>query len=266
MHPRKHHSSVAVRFHFALVAVILSTLCWLRSTAETVGNESRERQRMFGDMSVVERNKILGEILKNKPLVVFRAWIDAGRIEHDPVKQRAIGWVFSGVLRQGLANADLYKVLQLYVADNVNPFFERGQVLWILGEAKNRESLDLLIQIATTSPEEGLRMGAANEIQSAGSLWGDGRFHEELSPALEMVWRESKDRFLLMNVAFAMAKVGAPTGVRELMASENAFALPAFPLLGFPMSDAAFRKQIATEALREVLNPQSLPILKGTAL
>ena len=50
-------------------------------------------------------------------------------------------------------------------------------------------------------------------------MWGDGSYHEERSPPLEQVWRESHDPDLLIAVAVAMAKIGAPSATDSLLSA-----------------------------------------------
>jgi hypothetical protein len=140
--------------------------------------------------------------------------------------------------------------IQKFIADSSNSVSERGHLLHVLGEAKTKESLDILIYAATTLPEEGLTEGASDEIQSAGELRGDGKFHEELSPALERVWRESQDRYLLFKVGIAMGRVGAPSGIQLLLSAA---------LAERPQSD--IKKQAAEAGLADVLNEHAVPIL-----
>jgi HEAT repeat protein len=201
-------------------------------------------------MGTAERNQIISEIAKQEPTSVFHAWIDAGRVDRDPMKQMVIGFTLSEKLRTSPGDSGVYNEIQGFIADSSNSFNERGKILIVLGEAKTKASLDLLIQAATTLPDKGLKMTAASEVNSSGSLWGDGKFHEELSPALERIWQKSDDRYLLNSAAFAIAKIGAPSGVQLLLSA----ALSEAP------SDAP-RKRIAQFALQEVLNSHAVPIL-----
>jgi HEAT repeat protein len=142
-------------------------------------------------------------------------------------------------------DAEFYAQLQKFIADDSNSRNERGELLLnILGIPQTKESLDLLIQTATTSPDEGIRNTAISAIRSINLC------KEELSPALELVWQDSHDQYLLIATAVAMAKVGAPSGIKLLLSSA---------LATDPQSDQ--RKQAALNALPEARNPHAVPIL-----
>jgi HEAT repeat protein len=119
-----------------------------------------------------------------------------------------------------------------------------------LGQAKTREALDTLIQVATGQASAELKPFAIKAIRAAGGLWGDGTFHEELSPALERVWRESNDEELLLSVSAAIAKIGAPGGIELLLSSVRATNSP-----------ESSRSRAVQLALAEVINPRAVPPL-----
>lgn len=181
---------------------------------------------------------------------LFQAWIDAGSVDHDPVKQQATGNYLWAALRHRSTDPVVYDQMRSFIGDAGNSFNERGKLLNVLGEARTKEALDILIEIATTSPDAGLRATATNDIKSAGAPWGDGKFHEELAPALERVWSATQDRLLLMSTAVAMAKVGAPSSIKLLVSS----ALPG-------VLQGGIRQRAAQEALHDVLNPHAVPVL-----
>jgi len=181
---------------------------------------------------------------------LFQAWLDAGRVDHDPVKQQATGNYLWAALRSQSTDPVVYDQMRSFIGDAGNPSIDRGHLLNVLGEAATREALDILIQTATTSPDPVCRGTATNGIKSAGALWGDGTFHEELAPALDRVWSATQDRLLLMSTAVAMAKVGAPSSIKLLVSS----ALPG-------EYQGGIRQRAAQEALHDVLNPHAVPVL-----
>ena len=71
-----------------------------------------------------------------------------------------------------------------------------------------------------------------------------------MSPALERVWQNSQDPNLLASVAVAMAKVGAPAGVRLLLSSVVSETAP-----------GDVRSSLAHAVLPEIMNRNAVPVL-----
>jgi len=57
-------------------------------------------QRMFADMPARDRRAIVEEIRKLDFDSIMRTWLDAGRVEHDPIKQSSIASVWSTAMRK----------------------------------------------------------------------------------------------------------------------------------------------------------------------
>lgn len=206
------------------------------------------QKRMFRNMSVEERNAILAEIKKEDLGMFFQTWIDSERVEHDLRKQNIVGMLLSQALRENAPSRAVMERIQTFIADDSNSVVERSELLYVLGQAKTAESLGMLLQAAAVSTDGTLKEVAIREIRSSGALWGDGTFHEELSPALERTWNETHNPEFLAAVAEAMAKVGAPSGVERLIASA----------LGGPQD---VRHQVAESALTKIMNPHAVPAL-----
>jgi HEAT repeat protein len=204
----------------------------------------------FSEMGVSQRDAFMQEIKKKDLVSIFEIWLDAGRVERDLMKQRAITTFLGNELRNRPPGTAFYEQLRQFIMSDSNSLFERGLLLLALGETETKESQDLLIQVATTSLNLGIQRGAINAIQSLDSLWSQS--HEELSPPLERVWAESEDQYLLNAAAIAMARVGAPSGIKLLSAA----ALDA-------SAQSEIRKKAALRALPEVLNPDAVPVLNN---
>jgi hypothetical protein len=207
-------------------------------------------RRQFYNMSMQEQDQEMDEIRKLSLPELFQTWIDAWRIDRDLMRQNAISYCLWNAMRRQALSQELYGQMQTFLAESSNSIDERGGLLHVLGEAKTAESLELLIQVANNSTDAGLKEAAIKGVQSTGVLRGDGKFHEELSPALELVWRDSSDKYLLNSVATAIAGIGAPSGIRLLLSSA----------LDGGQTDRV-RSQAAKNALQEVLNPDAVPIL-----
>ena len=207
-------------------------------------------RKTFSDMSVSERNRILDEIRKKDLVSFFHTWIESG--QSDPTMQQTIGFIFAGALREKPPDREVFEQMRRFISDSSNPGGDRSQLIGVLGSAKTKDALDLLLQLALTLPDKEFQRIVFRSIRSAGGMWEDGTFHAELSPALERVWRESQNPELVASVAFAMAKVGAPSGVELLMSSA---------LAPGPQDD--FRASAAREALAEMLNSDAVPTLSA---
>jgi len=217
-------------------------------------NAAASSPRKFVDIGILEQEAIMSEIRKQDLASIFRMWIEARHVDDDLMKQASLGSALAYVMRERMPSPDLLEQIRAFIADSSNSINERAQLLAALGRAATKESMDVLIQAATTLSDKQMRQAAFEQIRSAGAYAqrGDGAFHEELSPALEQVWRESQDQGLLPSIAVAMAKVGAPSGIELLLSSA---------LDGSPND---LRTQVAQRSLlQEVLNPHAVPTLSA---
>jgi HEAT repeat protein len=211
--------------------------------------------RQFAEMRVEERNAILEEIKKQDILTFFHTWVESGRTNKDLMKQNIIGALLGRALRETADNTEVLEAIKAFLANDSNSPAERTHLLRVLGQAANKEAINLLVYAATTLRETEIKQVACREISfAAGERW-EARFHEELSPTLEQVWHTSSDQPLLTSVAIAIGKVGAPKGVDLLVwaASSNP-----------PQND--FRARAAARALSEVKNPNAVPALAAILL
>ena len=212
-------------------------------------------QRRFSEMSLDERNRILNEIKKQDFPVLLQTWIDCARLEHDLRKQNIVGALLARTLQEAADVREVYEQASRFVLDDSNAVSERAELLHVLGQAATKESVELLLQSVSRLSQEKLRQTALAEIRSAGEQRWDSRFHEELSPALEQAWRESADKDLLTAVAVALAEVGAPAGIQQLLA----------PILnGGAESDV--RVHAARRALPLVRNPDAVSVFTALLL
>jgi hypothetical protein len=210
-------------------------------------------QRKFGDMDVSERNAILAQIEKMELPAIFQAMLDAGRVEQDFRKQNSIQMILAYALRGKSPSPEFLAQLRAFLEDHSNSAFERTVlVLGVLQEASTKESVNLLIEEAIHSPDNDMRRLATGSIAGVNAGWGDGIYHEEISPALERAWRESSDQGLLLSVALAMVKAGAASSVELLLDAALA-----------PEGNDTVRQRLALDVLnsKTVLNPHAIPPL-----
>ena len=212
-------------------------------------------QRPFSAMNREERRAIADRIRKLDTGAIFHIWISARRSEHDFDKQYIVGVILQDAIREKPADSETVQQFQSFVNDDSNSLVERARLLQVFGGAATKETLDLLLQSATNSKDSKLKKIANNEVIAVGKLRGDGSFHEELSPALERAWSSSGDQDLLNSAAIAMAKVGAPSGVKLLIDSAISTASP-----------TDFRARMAETALTTTMNPHAIPVVSEVLL
>lgn len=204
--------------------------------------------RKFATLGVMERNAQLMEIKKQSLPAIFHLWRDANRVDEDMMKQGAIATTLAYAMRERQPGPELVEEMRLFVADASNSSRERAAVLGIFGGAKTKIAVDFLLQAAATLDDRELRQVALAQISGVGALWGDGSYHEERSPALEQTWRESRDPDLLIAVAVAMAKIGAPSAIDSLLSAA---------LMEDGKDDV--RKRAALGVLEKIYTPNAVP-------
>jgi HEAT repeat protein len=200
-------------------------------------------------MDAFERNAIKNEIGTRDLPSIFQAMQNAGRVEDDGMKQLSLQIPLLAALRREPPNPEFLEQMRLFVTDGSNPKFERDLVLGALGGAATKETVDLLLLIATTSSDQKLRDAAAG-LAGGGGLPGGDR--EKLSPSLERAWRESSDRNLLNSVAASMAEIGTPSGIELLLSAALA-----------PVERDKVREAAARYALEKIYSPIAVPALEA---
>jgi len=203
--------------------------------------------RKFSSIPPLERSALLMQIRKQDLLSILQLWLDAGRIDHDLMKQSALTTTLIFAMRERAPNPELLVRMQGLLEDKGSTSQEKAGVLGILAGAATKESVDLLLSAATSLADEELRRIAVSDVGQVGIAVGGG---QRLSPALERVWRESDDRALLISVAEAMAKIGSSSGVELLISAV---------LTGGGADET--RKFAARSALPDIYKKDSVPPL-----
>ncbi len=209
-------------------------------------------KRKFADMGVLEASAIQKEIMKQDLSAIFQVMLDAGRVEHDRMKQGAIASTLAQAMREKTPSAELLAQMQQFITSPSNSNQERAQLLGVLSAARTKESVELLLRAAALLSDKDLKQIAVTSVGRVGGLWGDGTFHEELSPPLERAWRESQEQELLIFVAVAMAEVGASSGVDLLVNSA---------LVDAGSDEVRARAAKGALAYATMLNPNAVPPL-----
>jgi len=171
--------------------------------------------RKYSDLDAMERNAILTEMAKQDLPAIFQAFLDAGRVEHDELKQMHLRSTLATALRRKTSSPEFLAQLQAFITNSSNPKFERGMLIGALESASTKETVELLVKIAATAPEEEIRV-AAGTLAGVGD---SGKGGAALSPVLEKVWRESNKPNEFSSAASSMAKIGVPSGIELLLSA-----------------------------------------------
>jgi hypothetical protein len=135
---------------------------------------------------------------------------------------------------------------------------QRASVVDLLSRTATKEAMEVLTQGLSEKGNKTLSFSIQEGIKRAGDQRWNGRFHPELSPALESVWSDAVDNPKLQYaLALAIAKVGAPSGV-EMLLTEIAKDGRTVAEIYKGGNVGALT---ALEAMNEVRNPDVLPVL-----
>jgi len=200
----------------------------------------------FINMSGRDRRLFLRELGKRDINTIFHAMLDAQRVDHDPLKQMAVRSVLGDALRDKSPSPSFLAELRAFVTDGSNSNFERKLVIGALESASTPATVDLLTQIAASSPEKDIRE-ACGALVGVGGL---GRGGEEVTPVLERAWRETRDPDVITSTSLEMAKIGTPSSIDLLLAAALA-----------PEGAQKVRSDAALHALEVVYRPNAVPAL-----
>lgn len=212
------------------------------NVAVTSGSSPR---RTFSEIGVLERGRIMGEIEKRDPEVILQLFLDAGRVEHDGMKQSAIRNTLGRLLRDRKAPLDFLSKLRVFIEDPSNSNLERGMVLGALSDAATKETVDVLIYEATHLPDAQLRQSAVSMLETMSPSDPKG-----VAPALNRLWIESNDTRTLVSSAKAMGKLGMPTSIELLLVAASA-----------PDREDDARREAAAIGLFQVFRDTAVPPL-----
>jgi len=107
-------------------------------------------------MSNRDRNAIKEEIGKEDFVSIFQAFVDARRVENDPMKQGDLQSLLAYAMRQKTPPPEFFAQVKAFIADDSNTKLERGMTIGILALAATKESTDLLIYEATSQKDKEL--------------------------------------------------------------------------------------------------------------
>lgn len=178
-------------------------------------NFSGSPQKKFDDMDVLGRIAIKDEIAKQDLPAIFKAMLDADRVEHDDLKQMHLQTTFSNALSMKKPTPEFLEELYGFITNGANSEFERQLLIGALEGSGTKEAVDLLIRVASTATDKKIKTSAA----ALAGVGAGGRGGPELSPMLERTWRETSNPTLIRSTASAMAEIGTPSGIDLLLSA-----------------------------------------------
>ncbi len=202
--------------------------------------------KKFKDMTLHEEKAVMDEIKKRDLPAIFQAMIDAKRVENDSRKQLHLQTVFSNALMAKKPSPEFLEQMYGFITNSANSEFERHLLIGALESASTKETVELLLRVAKTAPDEKFRKAAAT-LSGVGS---NSLTEREVLPQLERTWKETSDLTLLRSTAAGMAKIGAPSSIELLLSAA----------LATDGQDKT-RQQVAYYALQEVYKREAVPPL-----
>jgi hypothetical protein len=203
------------------------------------------------------RQAAYDQLLEQPPMEVWQHWQTL--FEQNEVSELTL---VNHALAQRLQQVEDQKVYEainerLQQADLPNE--RKAWLVALLTEVATPAALDILLDAAINQSDAELRNTALDGIRQMGDRRWDGRFHPELSPALETTWSQAgaMDAGLLTALALTMAKLGAPSGVEQLMETVDGSG-KALQDIDQEHDPRAYAAVSALEAIR---NPDAIAVL-----
>jgi hypothetical protein len=164
-------------------------------------------------------------------------------------------------LRQGNGEA-IYAEAAEMLRNTALSASQRAQVVNLLGEASTVQALDVLAQLLRETNDDTLRYAIAEAIGRGPSGLSEWELtpHPEFSPMLESLWQQLEpDPHLANALATRIAHEGAPSGIQLLLEQfDGNKTIDSLAESNDPQTLAALN------AMKEIRNPQALPLLKKT--
>jgi len=207
-------------------------------------------QKMFSEMPVLERGKIMKEIREKDINAIFQHFLDAGRVENDPMKQGAVQLCLADALRDRPPNPAFLKKLQEFIESDEASKFERKMALGALSFAATKETVGLLIHEALNLKDKELRESAVACIRDVGDIVSGTLEKDDFTPKLTAVWFSTNDPKIMLSSAESLGRIGSASGVDVLLAAALA-----------PDGQDDVRREKAAYGLLKVNQPSAVPPL-----
>lgn len=205
-------------------------------------------ERKFRDISASERRAILRTLQKDELPALLQKFLNAGRIENDPIKQSMIHTLFVRVLKEKGASAEFTEEMRKFVNDEKNSTLERGYIVGAYASMGTKAGAEFVLWVATTHPNQEVRDGARDKIDNLHC----GEDRTLMVSMIEPLWRDSNDPKMIRAVAFGMARQAAPSGIQLLLLAASA-----------PNYQDEVRRITAVEALAETFWKTAVPPLEA---
>lgn len=153
---------------------------------------------------------------------------------------------------------EVYHSIADLLAQPNMPLENKAILLDLLAEIATPDSLNQLINLAEQGVNSSLYILVLQAISRIGDNRWDGEFHEELSPALEAAWTNpvNNDQAFLSAVGNAIAAVGAPEGVEQLLQSVSGSNS------GNETEETnRIKQEVAFDVIPQVRNPDAVEVL-----
>ena len=207
-------------------------------------------QKKFSEMPVLERGKIMKEIRVKDIDAIFQHFLDAGRVENDPMKQGAVQLCLADALRDRPSNPVFLKELQEFIESDEPSKLERKMVLGTLSFAATKETVELLIHEALNLQDKEMRDSAIAKLSSVGEVVGGRMEKDDFTPKLTAVWFATNDPKTMLLSAESLGRIGSSSGVEVLLTAALA-----------PDGKDDLRREKAAYGLLKVNQPSAVPPL-----
>lgn len=160
------------------------------------------------------------------------------------------------------SNTQVYQEINGLLAQPTIPLQNKALLIDLLTEIATPQALSQLLNLAQLGNTDPLYMLVVQAISRIGDNRWNGKFHEELSPVLETAWLNATDtnETFLNALGSAIAKIGAPQGVNELLLAVTSKTV--IPLTDKKADTETIKQEVAFEAIPKVRNPAAVPVLK----
>ena len=161
----------------------------------------------------VEARMAFASELENKSSSdLFDMWLAEAKAKADLLKEHFIADALATRLRDNKpGSSDIVSQMKGFLLDASNDDYSRWHLAQVLGQAASVETLQALLGALSSTQEPEMRAWLLAQIVTASRSTWDGRYHEELSEAMEKSWEAADSKSdTLPYLGIALASVGAP--------------------------------------------------------
>lgn len=207
-------------------------------------------------LTPVKENHAEKSLYDQTPAQLWQYWerlLNQSEFQQLPI----IGSLLAERLRQQ-PDPEVYRNISDWLAKPTVSMEIKSILLDLLSEIATPDSLTQLLYLAEQGMDSPLYILVLQAISRIGDNRWDGRFHTELSQALEAAWSnpENNDQAFLSAVGKAIAAVGSPEGINQLLLTVSGNNKDQ------EREETNRTKQaVAFEVIPEVRNPDAVDVL-----